>query len=442
MSDLAALTATDAIAAMREDRLDPVDYTTALLNGIERKNTDIQAWAHLSREQALEQATAVERHNSRRSHMPLYGIPVGVKDIIDTAGMPTENGTPLDAGRRPQADAAVIKLLRSAGAVIMGKTVTTELAFLSPSRTRNPRNIEHTPGGSSSGSAAAVAAGMVPIALGTQTNGSVIRPASFCGVYALKPTNGLFPRAGVLEESASFDTVGIFSRSIADLALVASQLAVGEEQGQPKTDYVRELVRPTGQHRFAFIKTSAFDQADPETREAFQKLASDLKGRCDEIALPPEFNDVIGMHRTVMFAEIALNFGHYFDRGKDQLSDAMQAAIEEGREMKAVAYADGLRAREVLYRRFAQLLEGYDAFITPPAAGPAPKGLSSTGNPVFCTMWTYLGVPALNLPLLSVAGMPLGIQVVGRRFDEGRLLRAASLIVNELTQKGYRDWCA
>src|SRR5208337_4615109 len=270
-SSLHELTALEAVDAIRAGRITASAYAAALLSRIETRESEVQAWQHLDPQYALEQAARLDARGDLSS-LPLAGAAIGVKDIIDTADRPTENGTVLDAGRRPAADAAVVRLLREAGAVIMGKTVTTELAFMHPSKTRNPHHAEQTPGGSSSGSAAAVAAGMVPIALGTQTNGSVIRPASFCGVYGFKPTRDLFPREGVLEEAGSFDTVGVFARSLADIAAVTQVLA--GDAGKA-ADYLRAAQSP-GRARFAFVKTPAWQFAEEATKQAFEETAKAL----------------------------------------------------------------------------------------------------------------------------------------------------------------------
>jgi Asp-tRNA(Asn)/Glu-tRNA(Gln) amidotransferase A subunit family amidase len=416
------LTASGAAEAIRAREITATDYISGLIARIGEREPEVQAWQYFNPAQALDQASRLDARDDLAA-LPLAGVAVGVKDIIDTEDMPTENGTPLDAGRCPTADATVVRLLREAGAIIMGKAVTTELAFMHPSKTRNPHHPQHTPGGSSSGSAAAVAAGMVPIALGTQTNGSVIRPASFCGVFGLKPTFGLFPRAGVLEESGSLDTVGVFARSLNGIAAVTEVLARGAG------DYTRAAQDPLGAPRFAFVKTPAWPFAEGSTKKAFEEVAEALGPSCETLDLPPGFDRVIGFHRTIMLAELALNFGRYYERGKDRLSSAIREAIEAGRTFLATDYAEALRAREQLYEQFLSLLSPYDAVITPPAAGPAPRGLETTGNPVFCTLWTYLGVPALSLPLLRVNGLPLGIQLAGRRFEEANLFRSAAALL-------------
>jgi Asp-tRNA(Asn)/Glu-tRNA(Gln) amidotransferase A subunit family amidase len=433
--ELDALDAADAIRG--GGRITAGGYITALAARIEAREPDIQAWQHFDPKEALEQAERIAGRPDL-GRLPLAGTAAGVKDIIDTADMPTENGTVLDQGRQPSADAAVVRLLREAGVIIMGKTVTTELAFMHPSKTRNPHNTGHTPGGSSSGSAAAVAAGMVPIALGTQTNGSVVRPASFCGIYGLKPTFGLFPREGVLEESASLDTVGVFARSLPDIAALTQVLAKGPAAQAAAPNYTEAARDSTPAPRFAFVRTPAWPFAEEAAKAAIETFAEGLGASCERLDLPPEFDRAIAMHRTVMLTEIALNFGRYYERGKDRLSAAMREAIETGRGLPALDYAGALRERERLYERLEKLLQPYDAIITLPAAGPAPRGHDTTGNPAFCTIWTYLGVPALNLPLLSVDGLPLGIQLVGARLGEEKLFQAAAALLSRVPSLAKR----
>ncbi len=431
------LTAREAASAIKSRQMTASDYIGGLAARIEARESEIGAWQYFDPKQALSEADKLGVRKDLAA-LPLAGVAIGIKDIIDTADMPTENGTVLDAGRRPSADAAVVRLLREAGAISMGKTVTTELAFMHPSKTRNPHNPDHTPGGSSSGSAAAVAAGMVPVALGTQTNGSVIRPASFCGIYGLKPTFDLIPRDGVLEESGSFDTVGIFARSLGDIAAVTQIVAKGPAAKGLKADYAAAAEKGIAEPRFAFIKTPAWTFAEEPAKEAIEAFAAGLGASCALLDLPPGFDRVVAMHRTVMLAEIALNFGHYYERGKDALSAAMREAIEEGRGILATGFAEALRERERLYERFASLVEPYDGVITLPAPGPAPRGVDTTGNPVFCTLWTYLGTPALSLPLLTVGGLPLGVQLVGPRLGEAKLFQAAAALLSRAASRDMR----
>jgi Asp-tRNA(Asn)/Glu-tRNA(Gln) amidotransferase A subunit family amidase len=347
--------------------------------------------------------------------------------------MPTENGSVLHAGRTPSRDAAAVTMLRAAGAVIMGKTVTTEFAYFSPGKTRNPHNSEHTPGGSSSGSAAAVATGMVPIALGSQTNGSVIRPAAFCGVIGFKPTHGLIPRQGVLTLSRTLDHVGLFSHTIEDIALLAEQL-VGYDEGDPDTrprarfPFVEAAAEePPLPPMFGFVKTPYWERVDEDTKGGIAELIEQLAGQVEEVELLPSVIDAWELHRTIMEAEMAANLEREWNKGHDRLSEQLRALLERGRKVLAVDYQRARSRIEPIYRSFAELFEQrYDAILTPAATGVAPKGLSSTGDPVFCTLWTLCGMPAISLPLLQSAnGLPLGVQLVGPRHGDARLLRTA-----------------
>jgi Asp-tRNA(Asn)/Glu-tRNA(Gln) amidotransferase A subunit family amidase len=364
---------------------------------------------------------------------PLHGVPVGIKDIIDTADMPTENGTVLHKGRTPREDAAVVKMLRAAGAVILGKTVTTECAYFNPGKTRNPHNPEHTPGGSSSGSAAAVGAGMVPLALGSQTAGSVIRPAAFCGAYGFKPTHGLIPRSGILALSRTLDHVGLFARSVEDLALLLEQLQGYDEQDPDTRPRARipfgqiSAEEPPLEPMFAFIKTPHWERTDPDAKEAYAELQETLGKQVEEVELFPSAAEAWDWHRTIMEAEMAANLEPLWVAGRDKLSDKLRSLLERGRETRALDYQRALRriapAVESLDELFQQR---YDAILTPPALGTAPKGLASTGDPVFCSIWTLLGMPAITAPLMQGEnGLPLGVQLVGRKGWDARLLRTA-----------------
>ena len=423
----------EAGARIRRGEISAEALVRACLERIEAVDGEVEAWSHLDPDHALEQARRADAaHQAGIDLGPLHGLPVGVKDIYDTSDMPTENGTPLHAGRRPNRDATAVALLRQAGAIVLGKTVTTELAFYAPGKTRNPHDPARTPGGSSSGSAAAVASGMVPLALGSQTNGSVIRPAAFCGVCGYKPTHGTISRNGVLALSRALDTLGVFARSVADLALVAEPLTVFDDrdpdmrpQGRPRlVEGVAQA--PPLEPNFAFVKTPAWDRADADTREAFAELVGVLGPRCDEVPLPEVFEGAIGWHRTVMFADFAKSFAALYDRGRDRLSAVMREAIEEGRRCLALDYNRALDWRDVLNNGLNEIFERYDAILTPAAPGEAPLGLEATGSPAFCTLWTFCGTPAVTVPLLRGSnGLPMGVQLVGRRGDDARLLRTA-----------------
>ena len=440
----AALTAAEAARRIAEGRLSSEELVQGCLERIRQVEPEVQAWTFLDEKLALAQARAAdERRRSGEAVGALNGVPVGVKDIIDTGDMPTENGCALHKGRTPRNDAAVVKMLRAAGAVVLGKTVTTECAYFHPGKTRNPHNREHTPGGSSSGSAAAVGASMVPLALGSQTNGSTIRPASFCGVYALKPTHGLIPRTGMLSLSRTLDHVGLFARSLEDLALLAEPL-VGYDEGDPDTR-PRALVpfravmaeEPPVEPVFAFMKTPPWERADADTKAAFAELVGTLgKDRVEEVPLFESAAPAWGWHKAIMDAEMAFNFAREYDKGAKKLSPKLRELIERGREVRAVDYQRALHMIAPLNDLFDDLfMQRYDAILTPAAPGTAPKGLKATGDPAFCTLWTLLGLPAVSLPHMhGKNGLPMGVQLVGRRNFDARLLRSARWLVERLAR--------
>jgi Asp-tRNA(Asn)/Glu-tRNA(Gln) amidotransferase A subunit family amidase len=440
---LTALSATKAAAEIARGAISSEDYTRASLDRIAALEPKVQAFAHLDPENALTQAR--ERDEWRKSGRPigpLHGVPVGVKDIIDTSDYPTECGSPALFGRRPRNDATVVARLRSAGAVIIGKTVTTEFAYFHPGKTRNPHDPERTPGGSSSGSAAAVAAEMVPIALGSQTNGSIIRPGAFCGVFAMKPTHGLVPRTGVLPLSRTLDHVGPFARSIEDIALALDVIAGHDAEDPDTRPIAARNFRQTAAEdfplppRFAFVPTPVWNKADAETHEAFEGLAEELGEACFKFDLPERYAAAWDAHRVIMATEMAHNLGVIVDKGGETISKAMRDLIADGRKVTATQYLAAVAAAEPLRQGLNQLFEQEcTAIITPASPGEAPKG-TATGNPAFCTLWTYVGLPAITVPLMTGAGgMPVGVQLIGPSGDDARLLRTARALVKQLSNK-------
>jgi Asp-tRNA(Asn)/Glu-tRNA(Gln) amidotransferase A subunit family amidase len=431
------LGAVAAARQIREGKISSDELTRACLARIEAREPEVQAWAFLDPEHALRQARAADEWRKRgRPLGPLHGLPVGVKDIIDTADMQTENGTVLHAGRRPRQDATLVSLLRAAGAVILGKTVTTELAVYAPNKTRNPHNLEHTPGGSSSGSAAAVADGMVPLAIGTQTNGSVIRPASFCGVYGFKPSHGLIPRTGVLAQSPPLDTVGVMAASLEDLALLAEPLMAFDAKDSASRPCARPNLldslseAPPVPPKLAFVRSPVWDQAEEDAKAGFAELVEALADQVEDVELPSAFQDAIELHRSVMEADLAKSFAREYERGRDRLSARLREMIERGQEIRAVDYNRAVQRIAALNAALAEVFGTYDAILTPAAPGEAPKGLGSTGSPIFCTIWTFCGTPAVTLPLLTGAsGLPIGVQLVGEKGDDARLLRTARWLI-------------
>jgi Asp-tRNA(Asn)/Glu-tRNA(Gln) amidotransferase A subunit family amidase len=439
-TELTTLTAIEAAELIAEGELTSETYVGACLDRIAAMEGEVRAFAHIDPDAALAQAQALDEHQRDGGALgPLHGVPVGIKDIFDTADYPTECGSPVLKGRRPREDAAAVARLRAAGAVIIGKTVTTECAYYHPGPTRNPHDLARTPGGSSSGSAAAVAAEMVPLAIGSQTNGSVIRPAAFCGVYGVKPTHGTISRHGALMLSRALDHVGTFARSLADSALLLAVLA-GHDPNDADT---RPLAAPdflglatddlAAPPRLAFVRTPVWDKAETETRTRFEALADELGDVAESVELPDDFAGAWDDHRVVMATDMAHNLAAMIARGDEsQSSDALRNLLAEGAQISAVRYLEA-RDNALRYRqRIGALLAEADAIITPATLGVAPVG-EATGSPLFCSLWSLAGVPALSLPLLTgEGGLPLGVQFVGAPGDDGRLLRTANWLIERL----------
>ena len=411
-SNPAQLSAFRAAEAIREGELTSEELVEACLARIDEQEEQIGAWEHLDKEFALTQAREADRARGEGKALgPFHGVPVGIKDVIDTAALPTENGSPLHKGRRPTEDAALVSLLKNAGAVIMGKTVTTEFAVYSPGKTKNPHDPNRTPGGSSSGSAASVASCMVPAAVGTQTNGSVIRPASYCGVCGFKPTFGSISRYGMLPQSRPIDHVGLFGRSVEDLAFLGDQLMVFDARDpdmRPRAaPRLLEIAasEPPVAPRFAFVKTPVWNQADEDAQAAFEELAAHLGEEIvEEVELPEPFNNAIEWHQIILESNLARNFEMEYERGKDRISDLLRKMIERGQKYLAVDYTRAVERVPVLNGLLGEMFERFDALLTPPAPGQAPLGLGATGNPIFCTIWTLCGTPAVTLPLMKGSG--------------------------------------
>ena len=439
--DSVHLGAREAAEAIRTGKVSSVEMIQAYLNRIEQFDEEIHAWAHLDANLALEQARqADESRRLGRATGPLHGVPVGIKDIIDTFDLPTERGTVLCAGRTPSKDATLVAALREAGAVILGKTVTAELAVFTPGRTSNPHNPKRTPGGSSSGSAAAVAAFMIPLSVGTQTNGSVIRPASFCGVFGFKPSFGRISRRGVLVISRLLDTVGVFARNLDDLALIADVLMVYDQdepnmQLRARPNISRMLAEvPPGEPKLAFVRTPAWDRADQTTKDAFKELIEHVGDRIDVVDLPAAFDRVLDDHKVIMEADLAKSFANHYDQGGDKLSQRLRSMIECGQRVLATEYNEAVDRIGGYNAILDQYFDDYDAVLTPSTPGEAPD-IATTGDPAFCTIWSLCGTPALNLPVMQGPdGMPLGAQLVGARDDDARLFRTARWLVEGLDQ--------
>jgi Asp-tRNA(Asn)/Glu-tRNA(Gln) amidotransferase A subunit family amidase len=427
---------------LSKGKITSLEIVEAYISQINLKEEEVQAWQHLDFEYVRQQAKNSDA--KRASGVPvgiLHGIPVGIKDIFDTVDFPTENGTVLSAGRRPEEDCTAVKLLKSSGAIIMGKTVTAELAVFAPGKTRNPHDLKRTPGGSSSGSAAAVAARMVPLAIGSQTNGSVIRPASFCGIYGFKPTYGKISRSGVLQLSRILDHIGVFARTIEDIALITECLMSydPDDPDSIPTSTPTNLTKifnqdPPTEPKFAFVKSSVWGYAEKDTQKAFEEISNFLGIQCEEIKLPSEFSKIIGNLRKIMNADLARFLSEYIQRGEEKISEILRGLIKEGISVSAIDYNNSVEQIRPMADWILNLSDEYDAIITPAACGEAPIGLESTGDPIFCSTWTYLGVPAISLPLLeSKNRLPIGLQLVGPRGEDATLLRSANWLINRVS---------
>lgn len=393
---------------------------------IAEREAVIGAWHHLDQEAALDAAAARDREAVRG---PLHGIPIAVKDIIETADMPTDYGSSIHQGHRTGQDAAAVATLRSAGAIILGKTVTTEFAYFRPGKTANPHNHAHTPGGSSSGSAAAVADNMVPVAFGTQTAGSIIRPAAFCGVVGYKPTFGSFSLAGIKGLSPSLDTLGLLARSVLDIAAVSTLL-----HGAPDS----QLPPASKLTRFGICRTAQWTQADEASRHAVERAAAIARaaGACvEEFELPAAFAGLVDAQKTVMAYEAARSLAHERLVHREKLSLTLLQLLESGLAISHESYRSALIAAEHSRCWLDDLLSSVDAILTPAAVGEAPQGLDATGDPVFSRMWTLLHVPCLTLPASTgPLGLPVGVQLIARRWADAQLLIAAEWLETALSK--------
>jgi Asp-tRNA(Asn)/Glu-tRNA(Gln) amidotransferase A subunit family amidase len=418
--NLVRATAVEVAAWLRSRELRAVDVLEAVLERIAAREPAIHAWAFLDPERARHQAQALDAGPVRG---PLHGLPIGVKDLMDTADMPTAYGSPIYAGHRPAWDAAAVASARAAGAIVVGKTVTTEFATFTPAATVNPHDFEHTPGGSSSGSAAAVADGMVPLAFGTQTVGSIIRPASFCGVVGYKPTFGTLSRAGVKLLSESLDTVGAIARTVDDAALM-----VGALSGRGELVDLAKIERPW----IGLCRTHDWRETQPEVGTAMEAAARGLSAagaRVIQVDLPADFASLGDAHGDILGYEIARNLGFEHAHHNGRLSSRLRELLDAGAQVSAERYD---RARELAHLARAALPGVFDAchvLLAPSTTGEAPVGLESTGNPVMNRVWTLLHVPCVTVPVATGPnGLPVGLQVIGRIGDDARTLAAARWI--------------
>jgi Asp-tRNA(Asn)/Glu-tRNA(Gln) amidotransferase A subunit family amidase len=427
VTDLSTLSVREAARQISERRITAEALVTTYLDRIEAREPVVGAWQYLDRDQAL---TTARKRDAEAPRGPLHGIPIAVKDLIDTVEMPTSYGSPIYRGHRPDADASCVALARAAGAIVLGKTVTTEFATFFPGKTANPRNPAHTPGGSSSGSAAAVADGMAPLAFGTQTAGSVIRPGAFCGCVAYKPSFGLINRAGVKPLADSLDTIGVFARSAEDAAFFVGVLS--------ERPALRHLSSPQQAPRFGLYRTPAWAQAEPATVAALDtaRMALERAGAAVmELPIAPEHEGLSEAQDTIMWFETVRALAHERIEHSAQLSPRLAQLIDTGMVIGAEVY-DEARIRTAAARAKLDAFFGQcDAVLVPAAPGEAPAGLGNTGDPIFNRMWTLLGVPCAALPARwSDNGLPTGVQLVGRVNDDARLMLCAAFLERALTQ--------
>ena len=407
-----------AAQAIRAGRLRSVDLVQSCLERIATREPQVHAWAWLDPAVALAAAQAADRLPARG---PLHGVPIAVKDIIDTVDMPTECGSPIYRGRRPGADASCVALARRAGALVLGKTVTTEFAYFAPGPTANPHRLQHTPGGSSSGSAAAVADCMVSAGFGTQTAASVTRPASFCGVTGYKSSLGEFSLAGIKPFAASFDSLGSLTRCVVDAQWLRWAL-LGEERSV-------DAACSTSPPRVGLCHTPWWDQAAPDCQQVLDSVARQLSAQGAAVSaadLPAHFAGLAQVHKTIMAFEAACSLAFENDRHHDALSPQLRQLLADGMAIKRAQYLAALESGAAARREFANWRSRWDVLLAPSAVGEAPAGLGATGDPLFSRMWTLLGVPTVSLPLgRGATGLPIGVQLIGGMRGDEQLLACA-----------------
>jgi len=435
MEHLCNLSLRAAVQCIRDGSLASSDLVRACLARIAQLETRIQAWQHLDGERAMELAVQADAARaSGKAVGPLHGVPLAIKDIIDVAGMPTTMGSPIYAGNVAQQSAQVVARLEQAGAVILGKTVTTEFAYYSPGKTRNPWNTGHTPGGSSSGSAAAVAAGMALGALGTQTNGSVIRPAAFCGAVGFKPSYDTVSNHGTLDPWPTLDHTGVIARSVADAAWLA---AVAMKPDRAVNPEISTVAAPP---RLAAVRSPVWHLAEEAQRQMFAQNIDALRGTgavVEEVELPESFAQAHAALRTIMAYEAARFFADLQRRNRNRISARLNELLDEGALIGEAEHGAALDTRRLLQRDFAAFMNAYDAVITPPAPGEAPATVMQTGNPAFCSIWSLLGAPAMSIPVgLGPHRLPLGLQVVGALEADDKALAVAAWCESRLPFAG------
>ena len=434
MVDIFSMTTNELVAKMREGQISSVEVCKAYISRVDKFEKDVKAWNFLDKKILLEKAEEADEY--RKSGKPLgslHGLPIAIKDIFGTYDMPTECGTVFRKKMSAAQDSEVVNLLKNAGAIIMGKTVTAELAYIHPGKTTNPHDYSRTPGGSSSGSAAVIASQMAPLSVGSQTGGSIIRPASYCGVVGYKPSYGLISRSGVLKTSEKLDTIGVFAKTVEDVALLAKTL-IKKDIYDPSTvhfaaDKMLEECRkgPIFEPKFIFYKTEKWKNNHKDSIDAFEFFIKKFKKNIEVFETPSYFKDIPKQHQIIHETDLANNFQAYYKKDKKKLSKEMRDAIERGKKYSAYDYANAIDFMKQSYESYKEVFEDYHGIITPSSSGVADKGLKSTGNADFQKIWTFLGLPTISLPLLTGENnLPLGVQLVGDKLDDLRFLGTAN----------------
>ena len=439
MTDIFSLSLVDLAEKIKSGQLSSVEVCEKYIDRIKKFEKDIKAWAHFDKKVLLEKATEADEH--RRAGKPtgsLHGVPIAVKDIIGTVDMPTECGTVIRKGKSYSQNAEIIDLLHASGAIVMGKTATSELAYLEPPSTTNPHDKNRTPGGSSSGSAASVASFMAPASIGSQTGGSVIRPASYCGVVGYKPSYGLISRNGVLRTSYNLDQIGMFGRRVEDVAMLAKVLIKKDKYDPATIHYSTENILletkkgPIFDPKFIFYKTDHWKIIDKKSREAFEYFIKSFKKNIEVFDTPSYFKDIQKYHQIIHETDLANNFSVYYKKFKKKLSKYMQDAISNGNKYSAREYAEAVDFMKRSYESYEEVFEDYHGILSPSSPGVAPKGLKSTGTAEFNKVWSYLGTPCISLPLLEGENnLPLGVQLIGNKYDDQRFLGVAKWLEKE-----------
>ena len=433
MIEVSSLSAYELSLKLKSGEISSIDLCKSYIDRIKKFEKDVKAWQFFDEKLLLEKAEEADDYRKSGKPLgPLHGMPIAIKDIIGTYDMPTECGTVFRKKKSSSQDSEIVNLLKNAGAIVMGKTVTCELAYIHPSKTRNPHDYSRTPGGSSSGSAAVVASYMSHLSIGSQTGGSVIRPASYCGVVGYKPSYGLISRSGVLKVSDKLDTIGVFGRSVKDVALLAKSLIRKDLYDASTIYFSSDRMLDVCEEKlefdpkFIFYKTKNWKNINKKSQEAFEFLIKSFKKNIEIYDEPSYFKEIPKYHQIIHEVDMANNFQVYYKKDKSKLSKEMNDAISRGLKYSAKDYSDAIDFMKQSYESYKEVFEDYYGILTPSSNGVADKGLGSTGSADFQKIWTYLGLPAISLPLLTGENdLPLGLQLVGNKFDDLRFLGTA-----------------